>query len=232
MPPSLPPTGYIVTIDGPAGAGKSTIARTLAERLGIAFLDTGALYRTVTLAAARRGVAAADAEAVRRLLAEIAVAVVDGAVHLDGEDVSGAIRTPQVTAAIGGFADNPDVRAHLNDIQRQVAQACSLVTEGRDQGTIVFPDAQTKFFVTASERVRALRRQADHAACGRSVPLDQILADQRERDRNDAARDIAPLRAADDAHVLDTSDMTPEQVVDAMETAVVGQMANGSGPTR
>lgn len=210
----------IVTIDGPAGAGKSSAARGLAERLGFDFLDTGAMYRAVTLAALRAGVAAADEARLVALVDQIEIEVARGVTRLDGEDVSAAIRTPEVTSQVRHFADKAVVRRRLTEWQRRIGAGVDLVTEGRDQGTIVFPDAECKFFLTASEETRAARRQRDFARQGREVPLDSVLAEQRARDRQDAERALAPLRPAADARVVDTSSLDPAATIDLLERLV------------
>ncbi|MBW8883263.1 MAG: (d)CMP kinase, partial [Planctomycetia bacterium] len=178
----------IVAIDGPAGAGKSTISRRLAERLGFAFLDTGAMYRAVALAALRRGFGLDDAEKIAGLANELTIDF-DG-VHtlLDGEDVSAAIRTTDVSASVHLAADNVTVRRRLVQLQRQMAAGRDVVTEGRDQGTIAFPKAECKIFLTASREERARRRHDELTARGESVSYEEILAQQDDRDQRDARR--------------------------------------------
>lgn len=210
----------MVTIDGPAGAGKSTAARGLAERLGYDFLDTGAMYRAVTLAALRAGIDLCNQEALHRLLEGLRLEVSAGRVVLNGEDVTRLIRSSEVTAASGPIANSPVVRECLAALQRQAAGGQNMVTEGRDQGTIVFPDAACKFFLIAAPVERARRRQREMQARGEPVTLEAILAAQEERDRRDAARDLAPMKPAPDAIILDTTGLTVDQVVDAMEARV------------
>ena len=213
----------IVTIDGPAGAGKSTAARRLAERLGFVFLDTGALYRAVALAARRAGLDRDAAEpALEGLLATLHIdyELGPGRVSLGGEDVTGPIRAPEVTALTGRVADSPAVRARLTALQRQVAAAAAgrpLVTEGRDQGTLVFPDAACKFFLTADPQERARRRHAELVRRGPDVPLAEVRAAQDERDARDTARAIAPLVPAGDAIHVDTTGLGVDAVVDLLE---------------
>lgn len=210
----------VVTIDGPAGAGKSTVARLLADRLGWRFLDTGAMYRVVTLAALRRSADFQDAEGLARLADDLEVDFPPGRTLLEGEDVSAAIRDVAVTEASRYVADCPGVRQRLVAWQRAFAERADTVTEGRDQGTIVFPDAHRKFFVTASEQERARRRHAELIARGASIELATVLSDQRQRDARDAARAIAPMKPADDAEVVDTTGLTIEAVVESLLRSV------------
>jgi cytidylate kinase len=210
----------IVTIDGPAGAGKSSAARALAQRLGFDFLDTGATYRAVSLAALRAGIDLADQAALARIVADVRLELPPGRVVMNGEDVTGLIRTPEVTAATGPVADAPAVRRRLAEIQRRVAEGRNMVCEGRDQGTIVFPEAACKFFLVADPVERARRRQEQMQAGGETVDLKTLLQAQEARDRRDAARDIAPMRPAPDAILLDSTGMTVEQVVERMEKEV------------
>jgi cytidylate kinase len=210
----------IVTIDGPAGAGKSSAARALARRLGFEFLDTGAMYRAVTLAALRAGCDLADEAALARLVAHLDLWLEEDRVFLNGADESTAIRAPEVTAASGPVADNPVVRRHLVQLQRTLAAGRDIVCEGRDQGTIVFPDAGCKFFLVADEVERARRRHREMLARGETLTLEEVLAAQRQRDRRDAARAVAPMVRAADAILLDSTGLSLEQVVSRMEEEV------------
>jgi cytidylate kinase len=210
----------IVTLDGPAGAGKSSAARSLARRLGFDFLDTGAMYRVVALAVLRTSTDLRDRAAVGSLLDRIHLEMPPGQVLLNGEDVTTAIRTAEVTAATGPVADNPTVRARLVAWQRRLADGRNLVTEGRDQGTVVFPDAACKFFLVADPVERARRRQREMAARGEQIELETLLRAIEERDRRDAARDLAPMVPAEDAVVFDTTPFTLEEVVDRLEAEV------------
>jgi cytidylate kinase len=210
----------IVTIDGPAGSGKSSAAKALARRLGFEFLDTGAMYRAVALAALRADIDLRDQAALAHLLSTLILEMPPGRVLLNGEDVTTAIRAGDVTAATGAVADSRVVRQHLDALQRQIAAGRDMVTEGRDQGTIVFPSAACKFFLKADPVERARRRQREIVARGEVVDFETVLGAQEERDRRDAARDLAPMVPAADAIVLDSTHLELAQVVDLMERAV------------
>jgi cytidylate kinase len=207
----------IVTIDGPAGAGKSSAARGLARRLGFRFLDTGAMYRAVTLAARERGMDLADSEQIARLVGEIDVELADDRVFLDGRDVTDAIRKFDIAVATHYAADNPAVRAKLVEWQRAAANQDDVVTEGRDQGTVVFPHAECKIFLTAAEQERARRRHGDLLERGENIPFDEVLANQRLRDHRDATRPIGALLKADDAIEVSTDGLSPDEVIARLE---------------
>jgi cytidylate kinase len=210
----------IVTIDGPAGAGKSSAARGLARRLGFRFLDTGAMYRAVTLAAHERHVDLASPEQMARLAGQICVELTDDRVLLDGRDVTQEIRKFGIAAATHYAADNPRVRAQLVLWQRAAAEGTNVVTEGRDQGTVVFPHAECKIFLTAHEHERAQRRHRDLAARGEFIPFDEVLANQKLRDQRDASRAVGALRKADDAIEVSTDGLTPDEVITRLEAIV------------
>jgi len=214
----------IVTIDGPAGAGKSSASRELARRLGFRFLDTGAMYRCVALAAIRRSLGWDDASALAELAESLQIEVGDDRVWLDGEDVTSTIRTMEITTATRYAADNPGVRAHLVVLQRLAANDQNVVTEGRDQGTVVFPTAACKIFLTATAEERARRRMADLHARGERFDYDEVLSRQQDRDRRDCTRSVGPLVQADDAIELVTDGLTAEQVVDRLELIVRQRM--------
>lgn len=212
----------IVAIDGPAGAGKSTVARRLADELGYVLVDTGAMYRAVALGAMRAGVAWNDAERV----AGIARGIVGTRsltferdpslgvrVRLGDEDVSEAIRMPDIAQGASTVSAHGEVRAVLLDLQRQAGEAGGVVLEGRDIGTVVFPDAEVKFFLTASPEIRARRRHDELVAKGQNVTFDATLADVRERDARDEGRAVAPLRQADNAILVDSTTMTLDATV-------------------
>jgi cytidylate kinase len=210
----------IVTLDGPAGAGKSSAAKALAERLSLEYLDTGAMYRAVTLAVLRAGIDSRDQQALARLLAEMRLEMPPGRVLLNGEDVTNEIRSAKVTHASGRVADSPSVRRHLVALQRAWAAGRNIVCEGRDQGTVVFPDAICKFFLVADPHERARRRQQEMSARGEEFSWDEVLRAQEERDSRDAARNLAPMVPAADAIILDTTHLSLDQVVDRMEQEV------------
>jgi cytidylate kinase len=210
----------IVTIDGPAGAGKSSAAKALAERLGFEYLDTGAMYRAVALAALRVGVDLQDETGLACLLANLNLEMPPGRVLLNGEDVTGLIRTPEVNSASSVVAVSPVVRRHLAALQRSIAQGRNMVCEGRDQGTVVFPDAACKFFLIADPVERARRRQQQMAARGEQVALNAVLQAQETRDRRDEGRDLAPMVPAGDALVIDSTHLSLDQVVARMEQEV------------
>ena len=229
----------VVAIDGPAGSGKSTTARLAAERLGYTYLDTGAMYRAVTLKALREGVDVRDADAVARLAAEaeIELTLQDGVprVYLDGEDVSDDIRLPEVSRNIGPVADNPRVREILVARQRELGRKGGIVAEGRDIGTVVFPDAEVKFFLTASPEERARRRMKELAQKGIDHSLEQVRREIEKRDREDVSRPVGALKKAQDAIELDTTELGIEEQVErvvAVVKAVERQLAGGRGQRR
>ncbi len=211
----------VVTIDGPAGAGKSTVARRVAERLGWRLLDTGAMYRAVAHAGLTAGIDLRNESAWENLVHSVRIEMPPGRVLLNDADVTETIRTVEVTRSTRFSADSPSVRARLVSLQRSFAQAeKNIVTEGRDQGTIVFPDAFLKFFLTASDEERARRRHAELAARGIEMTLEAVLDDVKARDAQDEARAIAPMRPASDAFMLDCTELTLDDVVCQIETRV------------
>jgi len=207
----------VVAIDGPAGTGKSSVSRMLADRVGAQYLDTGAMYRAASLAVLRSGIPVDDGSAVADLVDTLSIDLRDGpdgtVVALDGEDVSTAIRADDVTDAVSAVAANPRVRARMVDLQRRVAGGRFVVVEGRDIGTVVFPDAELKVFLTATPDERARRRHRQNRAAGRDSDLAQVLASVNRRDHLDSTRAASPLRRAEDAVEFDTSDLTVEQVL-------------------
>jgi cytidylate kinase len=200
----------VIAIDGPAGAGKSTVGRAVADRLGLEYLDTGAMYRAMTFAALRRGVVEGDLEAVAEMAPLVELEIADGSVVVDGVDATVAIRGREVTEAVSQIAANPAVRAVLVERQREwVARRGGGVVEGRDIGSVVFPGADLKLYITASPRVRAERRVRE---IGGNV--DEVETSIIERDRRDSTRDHSPLTEADDAIVVDTTGLSVAEVVD------------------
>ena len=226
---------FIVAIDGPAGAGKSSAARELATRLGFALVDTGAIYRTVALAARRAGIAFDEDPALEALLPGLRIRFAPPVrageaqrVILGDEDVSGEIRTPLMSMGASAVSARPVVRAGLLELQRRLAlvpENLGAVLEGRDVGTVVFPDADVKFFLTASPEERARRRHAELVSRGEAIPIEEVLAEQVRRDRDDSDRAIAPLRAARDAVHVDTTGVPLAAVVERLAGEVVGRLA-------
>jgi cytidylate kinase len=209
----------VVAIDGPAGTGKSSVSRGLALKLGARYLDTGAMYRMVTLAVLRADVDPSDADAVESVASKVQMSVSydpDGdTCYLGGEDVSAEIRGDEVTRAVSAVSSVSAVRARLVDLQRAMAaEPGSVVVEGRDIGTVVLTDAPVKIFLTASAETRARRRNDQNVATGLADNYESVLADVRRRDHLDSTRAVSPLRAAPDAMVVDTSEMTEAQVID------------------
>lgn len=203
----------IVTLDGPAGAGKSSTARELARRLGWCYMDTGAMYRAVALVATRRGIPLEDEPRLADLAESIDIRFEQGRVFVGDEDVSEAIRTAENTAATRPVANAALVRGAMKRIQRRMAAGRDVVTEGRDQGSEVFPQAELKVFLTASPEERARRRLAEETAKGRSVSLEEVLASQQDRDHGDTHRAVGAMRQAEGAELLDTDGMDREAVL-------------------
>ena len=210
----------IVTIDGPAGAGKSSAARGLAQRLGFMFLDTGAMYRAVAYAARERGVDPDDEAELAALARRLSIDVNEQRVLLDGIDVTTAIRTMEVTLLTRHAASNAGVRAELVELQRRAAAGRNVVTEGRDQGTVAFPAAECKIFLTATPEERARRRMKDLESRGEIVDFSEVLARQEERDERDRTRAVGPLIKADDATEVITDGLSTPEVIDRLEQLV------------
>lgn len=214
-----------VALDGPAGAGKSSIAKKAAKALDYIYIDTGALYRTIGLAAARRNVEPIPSNEVEKLLSEIKVDLTfneqgEQIVLLDNEDVSGLIRTPEASMMASKISAIPAVRAYLLDLQRSMAKSQNVIMDGRDIGTVVLPDAQVKIFLTASPEVRAERRYKELVEKGMNVNYDDILNDVIERDYNDTHRKTAPLKPADGCIIVDTTDIDFEQSVEKIISVI------------
>lgn len=204
-----------VAIDGPVGAGKSSIARQAAKNLDFIYVDTGAMYRGIGLYTVRKGVGTRDTGAVIALLPEISldIKIVDGTqrVFLNGEDVSEDIRLPEISMAASDVSAIPEVRAFLLDLQRGFAKTNNVIMDGRDIGTVILPDAEVKIYLTADAEVRAKRRYDELIAKGKDVKYEDVLADLNQRDYNDMHREIAPLKVADDAVIADTTELDFEQ---------------------
>ncbi|MDR3255227.1 MAG: (d)CMP kinase [Synergistaceae bacterium] len=203
----------VIVLDGPAGAGKSSIGREAACRLGLPFLDTGAIYRAITFFMLRDGIAAAESPELAERLREFTVSFRNGTVFACGEDVTEAIRSPGIDKKVSSYSALPMVREFLLGIQRD-AIAGGLVAEGRDMGTVVFPDADVKIFLTAAPETRARRRYDERIARGESVDYGEILEQVNRRDTLDRSRDVAPLKPALDAVVLDTTDLSFDEVLE------------------
>jgi cytidylate kinase len=212
----------VVAIDGPAGAGKSTASRALAQRLGYGYVDTGAMYRAVGVLAAERGVAFDDDAALERLVTSLSFELRDGgtALAVDGREVSAAIRRADAGDLASRVSTRPAVRSRLVALQRALGASGGVVMEGRDIGTVVFPDAPVKLYLTASPAERARRRAAELRARGEQVDEAALAADLAARDRRDSERAHSPLRPASDARLVDTTHLTLDEVVDRMEEAV------------
>jgi cytidylate kinase len=216
----------IIAIDGPAGAGKSTVSRRLAAKLGLSLVDTGALYRCVALAARAAGIDWTDDAGLGRLLPTLQLSFgwenAEQKVLLGGRDVSAEIRQPEISLGASAVSARPVVRDGLLELQRRLGRAAAkgAVLEGRDIGTVVFPDAMGKFFLTADPRVRAERRYRELTAKGTQTSLEAVLAEQERRDRDDASRAVAPLKQAQDAELVDSTALSLDQVVERMEASL------------
>ncbi|WP_257158180.1 (d)CMP kinase [Corynebacterium cystitidis] len=222
---NMPHDGLILAVDGPSGTGKSSTCRAVAKQLDAKYVDTGAMYRVATLAVLRAGVDPDDTAAVIAATANLPLTVSDDPdsteVLLSGDDVSGEIRGPEVTRAVSAVSAIPEVRKNLVELQRKLARdAHRAIVEGRDIGTVVLDTAPAKVFLTASADVRARRRYDQDIAAGRETDYDMVLADVQRRDELDSSRATSPLRPADDAEVIDTSDLTPDEVVAALISVI------------
>ncbi len=216
---------YSVAIDGPAGAGKSTIARKAAAELGFVYVDTGAIYRTVACAACEKGLSAQDIPAVEALLPQIRVELnwsEDGLQHmfLNGRDVTGKIREPEISQLTSQLSALPAVREFLMETQRQTARSHSVVMDGRDIGTVVLPNADVKIFLFASPEERAKRRYLELQRAGKDSSFEEVYKEMLERDQRDSSRAVAPLKPAEDAVLLDTSHLDLQQSIEALITII------------
>jgi len=214
----------IVTIDGPAGAGKSSVSRMLAERIGFQYLDTGAMYRAVTWCVMQQGMDPSDRQAVAELARQMEITFENGKVLVKGQDVSQAIRSLQVTGAVSEIADNPDVRETMVALQRAMARLGNFVCEGRDQGTVAFPNADCKIFLTASPSERAQRRYQQLVEEGVPADFQDVLTTQTVRDQRDETRPVGKLVKASGSIEVSTDGMNFDKVVDQLESIVVQQL--------
>lgn len=227
------PNGLIIAIDGPSGAGKSTITRLLSKRLGYLYIDTGAMYRAVALAVKRAGGSADDDDALAAVCREVEISFVrtDGCCHvfLNGEDVSEAIRTPEISLLTSKISARTVVRDIMVRLQRELGKNGGVILEGRDIGTVVFPDADVKFYLSASAQERGKRRFLELKAKGEDVQLEKTIAEVAQRDRQDSRREHAPLRRADDAMDIDSTGLSIEEVLTLMEDAVRERLKTVNG---
>nr|WP_280333193.1 (d)CMP kinase [Nocardia wallacei] len=224
----------VVAMDGPSGTGKSSVSRKLATRMGARYLDTGAMYRVATLRVLRTDVDLSDAVAIATAVKDLPLTIGTDPAHevieLDGEDVSTEIRGNEVTKAVSAVSAVPEVREQLVALQREIAVAAGrIVVEGRDIGTVVLPDADAKIYLTASAEARAFRRNQQNIAEGRGDDYEAVLADVQRRDNLDSTRAVSPLRPAADAVLVDTSELTREQVIDELYQVVAQQVSAGGG---
>ncbi len=217
----------MVAVDGPAGAGKSTIAKRVAARLGFTYIDSGAMYRAVALWALRRNVDAGDMHRMEQLAIAAEIELLPGRIRLNGEDVTDAIRTPEVSAGASKVAVIPGVRRALVAKQRAMGERASVVMEGRDIGTVVFPHADVKVFLDADPRERVRRRLEDVRAAGEEIPEGALAAQMKERDQRDSTRADGPLAQAPDAAYLDSTSLTVEEVEEAILKMVRSRVTNG-----
>ena len=210
----------IVTIDGPAGSGKSTVARRLAEELGFQFLDSGAMYRMVALKTLQTQIDSTNHAALIALIHSTSTDLSEGGYVMDGADVSQEIRTPEVTRLASFVAQIPDVRELLVQRQRDFASSRNIVCEGRDQGTVAFPHAECKFYLTATAEVRARRRLMELQSQGKPAIFEEVVRDQTARDRRDEEREASPLRPAADAVIVDTTDLSMDEVIEVLRNQI------------
>ena len=211
-----------IAVDGPCGAGKSTIAKKVARAVGAEYVDTGAMYRAVGYKMRKLGAAPEDTDRIEAILNDTEIDFRSGVIYLDGEDVSGLIRTPEISEAASVYSALPPVRRKLVEIQRQIGHRRSVVMDGRDIGTNVFPDAQYKFYLTADAEERARRRWKELKEKGQDVELSQILQDIHQRDYADTHRELNPLMQAEDAELVDSTSMTIDEVVKTLVDKIQG----------
>lgn len=218
---------YVITIDGPAGAGKSSVAKRLAQLLGIHYLDTGAIYRAIALVLAEAGISPEESESLKQALPGIRIELREGGILANGADVSREIRTPRADKLSSVYSALPSVRRALLGLQREQEQYGSLVVEGRDMGSVVFPKAPLKFFLTATPEARARRRCLERERKGEPVSYEEVLAAIKERDIADSSRAASPLVQPEGAVRVDTSDMTEDEVVEFLLSRVRDALAKG-----
>ena len=219
-----------VAIDGPGGTGKSTIAKAIADRFGLEYIDTGAMYRSMGLKALRTGISPADEEAVAEMLKDTTLDFRDNHMYLDDEDVSGLIRTNEISMAASDISKLPCVRAKADELSKYLAATRDVVMEGRDITTVVIPDAEVKIFMTAAAEIRAERRYKQLLDAGKEADYDQILDEIQKRDYQDSHRSLNPLRQAEDAEFLDTSDLSQEEVIEAVSSIITAR--TGAEPSK
>ena len=219
-----------VAIDGPGGTGKSTIAKAIADRFGLEYIDTGAMYRSMGLKASRTGISPADEEAVAEMLKDTTLDFRDNHMYLDDEDVSGLIRTNEISMAASDISKLPCVRAKADELSKYLAATRDVVMEGRDITTVVIPDAEVKIFMTAAAEIRAERRYKQLLDAGKEADYDQILDEIQKRDYQDSHRSLNPLRQAEDAEFLDTSDLSQEEVIEAVSSIITAR--TGAEPSK
>ncbi len=224
---------YKIALDGPSGAGKSTMAKRTAQKLGILYVDTGAMYRSIGLYIKEHGIAKDDEDAICAALPSVNLDIRfengEQHIYLCGKDVGDSIRTPEISMYASRVSAIPAVRAFLLDTQRSLAQKTSVIMDGRDIGTVIFPDADVKIFLTASVEARALRRVKELEQKGLSTSYEEVLADMIERDKNDRERAIAPAIAAEDAIILDNSDLDAEETLNAIIEIIENKLAETVG---
>ena len=209
-----------VAIDGPGGTGKSTIAKMVAERFGLEYIDTGAMYRAIALKAMSHNIAPEDEESIIKMLEDTTIDFVGGKIYLDGEDVSGKIRTNEISMGASNYSKLGPVRTKVNELNHYLASTKNVIMEGRDICTVVIPDAEVKIFMTASTEIRAKRRYDQLLEQGKEADYNQIFKEIQERDYQDSHRELNPLKQADDAILLDTSDMSFDENVEAVSDII------------
>ena len=213
-------SSFVVAIDGPAGAGKSTLAKKVADRLGMRYLDTGALYRVMAYSLHSGGIPPEEGAEMEKALANLSVQIVENGLLLNGKDVGKEIRSPLVDSIVSSYAALPAVGKHLLSLQREQGKRGALVADGRDMGTVVFPDAAVKIFLTASDEIRANRRLLELRERGEDVSYEEVLLTIRERDKTDSERSAAPLRKADGAIEVNTDELTIEEAAELLAAII------------